>query len=40
MTLVIRFLHRIESSITVDLMRAFVVVKFYVCSDMFSEFSL
>ena len=40
MTLVIRFLHRIGSSITVDLMWALAVVKLYVCPDTFSEFSL
>ena len=40
MTLVIRFLHRIGSSITVDLVRTFAVVEFYVCPDTFSEFTL
>ena len=39
MTLIIRFLHRIGSSITVDLMRAFAVVKFYVCPNTFSKFA-
>jgi len=40
MTLKIGFFHRVWGTIAVDLVRTLVVVKLYVCPDMFSEFSL
>lgn len=40
MTLEIGFLHSVWCAVSVDLMRAFAIVKLYICPDTFSEFSL